>query len=175
MDIAVYCNGLSSRSPRFCVSSATSVCGIWNLTVFQARSNLVSKTKEHKCSIWYEKQYFENLIRNVLLRVFNPRCTIVGMQHLMPNSISAFLQIRSCPRRLHYCSLSVCCGLFWHQPICLLYCRESKLPSQILTPLDSFLHAETTGHTLAHWPLHRCLNVWSGMFWRSPSLWALSR
>lgn len=53
--------------------------------------------------------------------------------------------------------------------------RESKLPSQTLTPLDCFLPAETIGRTLAHWPLRRCSNVWSGTFWRSPSLSAPSR
>lgn len=122
MDIAVYCNGLPT-------SLAGSVFPVQSVYV-AGKVKSYSKTKEHKCSIWYEKQYLENLGRNTLLTVFNPKCTIVGMQHLMLNSISAFLQTWGFPRRLHYCNSSVC---MWSLP-------DISLSAYFIVGKASFLH-----------------------------------
>lgn len=97
MDIAIYFNGLSKQCFQvlFPVQSVYMASEVSLL--LQAKSNHVSRSKERKFNIWQEKQCFECLIRNILLKAFNPKCTVGRTQYFMPNSISTFLQTWSFP------------------------------------------------------------------------------
>lgn len=57
MDVAIYCNGLSNRSPRFFIL----VYMASEKLFLQVGSNCISRSKEHKFNIWNDKQCLQSL------------------------------------------------------------------------------------------------------------------
>lgn len=64
----------SNRSHRFCISNQSVYMASELSLLMQARSKPICGSKERKFSIWNEKQYLESLIKNILLKVLNPKC-----------------------------------------------------------------------------------------------------
>lgn len=110
MNIAAYSSGLSQQVSQVLKVQSVYVASDISLVfrqgqILSLRPRNINAAFDMRAIFWKScKKY---------IAVFNPKYTIVGMQHLMPNSISAFLQTWSFPKRLRYCSPSVC---MWSLP-----------------------------------------------------------